>query len=349
MTLDSDIQNILELSNESSSARSRAFEKLKQLQEKVKGGESTGDRIKNFVIVNLGSLSPDAEKPYRETEARCRECVGSQILVVKQNESIHGCPGIVPPQYIDPMFIGINTELILGVLTSGLELDIGGGKIIFPTDRHARKYDKYSRGKWELEEGPISISWYDFANLGKEVHRRRTPMPSDLSARFEHGLMLHLGEEVEQYFGGSGRLDTSYVEALNLLGREAPERFRKKHDKGVYQAKVGVINKLEELTRREARLNSEIESIYNSMRHGGFERGGAFTMVRDADDVRVVSMGPRMKLEGTREEIQRCLERGIELEMHKGDLRIEQKPGIEINVPAYISGMCEKYGVDIPK
>jgi hypothetical protein len=348
MALYSDIQNILELSNKSSSAQSEAFEKLKRLQEKIRGGDSTGDKIRDFVIANLRTLSPEAEKPYRETEARLKNGVGSQILVVNQSESIHGCPGIVAPAYINPMFIGIDTELKLGVLTSGLELDVKEGNIILPTDKHAIKYDRYSRSKWKLEEGPISFSWYEFANLGKEVQRRMTPMPNDLSAHFEHGLTLHLREEVEQYFGVNRHLDTSYVEALNLLGHEAPERFRKKYDEEVYQTRVGVINKLEELTGREAKLNSEIESIYGSMKHGGFMRGGALTMVEDEDDARVVSMGPRMKLKETREEIQRYLKQGIELCMHTGNLKIEQKPGMEINVPAYISGMCEKYQVEIP-
>lgn len=316
MGLELDIESILELRNQRSSAQSEASERLKQLQEKIKKGESTGDKIRDFVIVNLGTLSPDAEKLYRETEAKLRNSAGNQILVVEQSESIHGCPGIVPPQYINPMFIGIDTELRLGVLTSGLELDIGGGKIVFPTERHARKYDWRSMNRWELEEGPISFSCYEFRNLGKDVHRRMAPMPNDFSAHFEHGLILYLGEEVEQYFVGNRHLDTSYVEALNLLGQEAPERFRKKYDQEVYQTKIGIINKLEELTGREAKL-TETEA--------------------------------KMKLKETREEVQEYLKQSIELGMHKGSLRVEYKPGMEINVSAYISGMCEKYRVEIPK
>ncbi|MEA3248682.1 MAG: hypothetical protein U9Q73_03185 [Nanoarchaeota archaeon] len=339
MALDSDIQKILELSNKSSSAQSEAFEKLKQLQEKIRGGDSTGDKIRDFVIANLGTLSPEAEEPYRETEARLKNRAGSQILVVKQSESIQGCPGITPPAYIDPRFIGVDTKLKLGILTSGLELDIKEGSIILPTDKHAIKYDRYSRSKWKLKEGPISLNWYEFANLGKEVHRRMTPLSNDLSAHFEHGLTLHLEEEVEKYFGGDRHLDTSYVEALNLLGHEAPERFIKKYDGEVYRTRVGVINKLEELTSREAKLNYEIRSIYGSM--------------EDEDYAGVVSIRPimklkEMKLKETREGIQRYLKQGIELGMHRGDLKIEQKPGMEINVPAYISGMCGKYQVEIP-
>ena len=50
MGLESDIQDILELDNKSSCAQSEASEKLRRLQEKIKRGDSTGDRIKDFVI-----------------------------------------------------------------------------------------------------------------------------------------------------------------------------------------------------------------------------------------------------------------------------------------------------------
>ncbi len=355
MGLNPDIKEILELNKRSSSAQSIAFEKLEKLREKIKSGDSTGDKIKDFVIVNLGTLSPNNEKPYRETKARLKDGIGGQILVVKQKESTHGCPGIIPPQYINPMFIGIDTELRLGVLTSGLKLDIEGGEIIFPTERHARKYDRSLRSKWELKEGPISLGLYEFMNLGKEVKRRRTPMLNDFSSFFEHGLMLHLGEEVEQYFSRKSPLDdkcildTSYVDALNLLNLEIPERFKKKYDENVHQKRVGIINKLEELADKESRLNTEIESIYGSIKHGGFMSEGAISMVEDEDDAKIVSIGPRMKLKETREEIQRYLKQAIELVMHKGDLKLKQKPGMEINVSDYIYGMCEKYQIELPK
>ena len=348
MGLDSDVQDILEMQSKSSSARSATHAKISQLIEKIKGGQSTGDKIRDFVIVNLGSISPDAAKPYRETEARLRNSAGSQILVVKQEEAIHGCPGIIAPEYIDPMFVGIDTELTLGILTSGLDLDVLKGEIIFPTQRHARRYDRFSGRKWELQEGPISLNWYDFMRLGNEVERRRTPMPNDLSAHFERGLMINVGEEVEQYFGKNGYLDTSYLEALNLLGQEAPERFRKKHDGEIQGKRLEIISKLEGLTEREATLNGRIKSIYGSIKHGGFMEGGAISVVEDEDDARVVSTGPRMRLQETTREIQRYLKQAIELRMHRGDLRIEQKPGVEVNVPVYISSMCEKYQVEIP-
>ena len=57
MGLDSDVQDILEMQSKSSSARSATHAKISQLIEKIKGGQSTGDKIRDFVIVNLGSIS----------------------------------------------------------------------------------------------------------------------------------------------------------------------------------------------------------------------------------------------------------------------------------------------------
>lgn len=317
MALELDIQNILRLTKNSDSAKSKASKKFsevskkfKQLQEKIKSGESTGDKIKDYVIVTLGTLSKNAEKPYRKIEAKFRYAAGSQILIVKQDKGDY--MGTIGQGCSKPSLTIIDETLTLGILKSGLELDIQKGDIIFPTDKHVIKRGNYSNNKWGLKEGPISLDCCEFTYLGKYVKTGILIPPQVIITRdnpnFNHGLMLYLGEEVEKYFEketllGCTYLDTSYAEALNLLGHEAPGIFQEKYDEKVYQKKLGLITYLEELTR----------------------------------------------LENTREEIQTCLRQTIELGMHKEDLTIKQKPGIEINVPTYITGMCKQYKIDVPK
>jgi hypothetical protein len=75
---------------------------------------------------------------------------------------------------------------------------------------------------------------------------------------------------------------------------------------------------------------------------------GAIVVVEDEDDAKIVSWGEREALNETRREIQSHLKKAIEFDMHKEDLRIEQRPGVEFNVNAYIAGMCEKYKVEMP-
>ena len=122
--------------------------------------------------------------------------------------------------------------------------------------------------------------------------------------------------------------------------------FKERCDKPTHQQSLELINKLEQLTQFEAELSGKIKSIYDSVRGGGFMSGGALTLVEDEDDAKVASMGQRRRLRETQEEIQYRLKKAIELGMHKEDLRLELKPGFVVEVPRYISGLCEKYKVE---
>ena len=66
MSLESDIKKILSLRSKSFTLQCEANTKFKELRDKIKDGETTGDRITDFVIENVGVLSENNEKPYRE-------------------------------------------------------------------------------------------------------------------------------------------------------------------------------------------------------------------------------------------------------------------------------------------
>lgn len=347
MSLEQDIQKIQDLTQQSSSAKSEAGKRLEQLQEKIKQGATTGDRIRDFVIANLGTFDSEFEKPYRDMEERLKGQKRNQILVVDQDESLRGGPGSGIP-YISPDHIGIDITLMLGILTNGLELDIQKGDLVFPIKEYAEKRDhRGRRGKWELKKGPIKVSSDVFMNLGKKLERTLVPKPNDSSIQWERGLLIHTGNDVGDYFRGedyhmfkrigtidNSRIDISYVEALNLLGQEAPPDFKGEYDKHVRERRVGIINKLEELVESQAKLNRKIKAVHGSM---------------DRDDAIAVTMGPTSKLGEVEGEIRDYLKQAIELGMHIGNLELESRPGIIIKIPEYISGMCKTYKVALPK
>ena len=323
----------------------------------------------------LGSIPSKEKELYRETKAKLKDAVGRKILVVKQNKvgnyllsdidkglkkgvsrlsspENYSKKGVFPPTNRKLYGYVINETLELGILKSGLDLDLENAKIIFPMKEYVTKKDSNSNdNKWELRKGPIWFYYHEFTHLGKSLERT---IMIDAEINFDYGLRLFLGNEVEKYFEkktpfGDTYLDTSYVEALTLLGQKAPKRFRKKYDEEVYQEKVEVIDKLLGLTKREAELDENIKSIYGSIKDGGFVRDGALVNVENKSYAMIVSMEPRMELEEIRRDIQWWLKEGIKLGMHKGKLIMEQKPGIELNVPKYISGICEKYQIELPK
>lgn len=369
MGIELDIQEILDLGTKTSSVQSEAVKKFKKLQAKIKTGATTGDRIKDFVIAYLGFNSlptQEAEKPYRTIEAQLKNKTGKQILVVKQHETITGCPGIVAPASIRPMNIGIQTEMSLGILTSGLELDIANGDVIFPTKKHVTKYDY--QDKWELNKGSIVLKCHEnflyLMDLGKEVETRLEAVPNN-SSWYQYGMTIHVGNEVEDYFrrGSLNRffpishhlktdkkqpVNMTYVEALKLIGQEIPEGIKGEYEQEISEKRKGIITEIEKLVLKESRLEERIKAIYRSAEGGGFMQDGAIVVVEDEDDAKIVSWGEREALNETRREIQSHLKKAIEFDMHKGDLRIEQRLGVEFNVNAYIAGMCEKYKVEIP-
>jgi len=384
MGLEQELQNILGLRERSRESQANANSELNALRKRIIDGETTGDRIKDFIIAHVGIFdNEESEKPYRGLEDRLKEKVGKKVLVFKQRESIHGCPGIIPPEVISPMNIGTDTSIEIGVLTGGLELDVKEGKIVFPCKKHVRKRDVYHDKKWELVEGSISLDSYVFSFYGKTVPHRRVGIPNrrvgipgmGYHSEFNKGLLVFVDEEVERFFKLDGgwcywetlhahnlevpeniqkRFDESntikdiYIEALMALGENVSEAYKKQYDRHVYEKRVDIINKLEGLVGNEGRLNRRIQDVYDSAKHGGFIEGGAISLVEDEDDAFWVSLGARDRLKQTRCEVKRYLGRAVELGMHVCDLQLEQKPGVVMDVAKYIKGMCMVYRVKVP-
>ncbi len=90
----------------------------------------------------------------------------------------------------------------------------------------------------------------------------------------------------------------------------------------IYRQKVEIINKLEELTKKETELYDDLDSKFSQE-------------AKSRDNLNYVI-----------EEIKGHLMKAIELEMHKGDLRLA-RGSTEIRASAYVLGMCKKYGVKL--
>ncbi|MCX6712009.1 MAG: hypothetical protein NT139_03165, partial [Candidatus Woesearchaeota archaeon] len=254
------------------------------------------------LILSLSKIQKsleESEKNYQQLESRLKGNQGNQILVVTQHESIKGCPGIIPPKYIDPIFIGIDTYLQLGLLTSD-QSNINKKplkRLTLPTDSHIEGYDNL-KNKWELKEGPINFDFDYLEFLGKELKRREIPVSNIVNDLNRKGLLIHIGQEVEQYFDKKRQI-ISYVEGLNLLKQPVPENFREEYDKIIHTKKVNIIQRLQELTSLESKINEEIKSIFSKVDRrpqlGGkvlFSTGPDLLGMTE-DDAKVVSFGKR--------------------------------------------------------
>lgn len=276
------------------------------------------------------------EKPYRTLYDRLKEGSGNQILVVEQKLRVHGCPGFIPPPKISSESLVVDSTLRLGVLTGGIELKIAKEEIILPTKTYAIK----TESSWELQEGSITLPLFYLLYLDQEVTSRDTSMLNDESDHFQHGLLIYVGSEVEQYFSQGGFLNFTYVEALKLLGQELPQNFQEEYDQRMYDKKVGILLSLAELTFTEENLTLNTKSLQDlkDLKQAiGFEH---FFL----EDYTVTDS--KEKQTKIKKQIVEDLKKAVELGMHQQAFTWEPQAGITFNVPEYISSMCEKYEIE---
>ena len=377
MGLEREVDKILGLDASASRTKDKRRVKIKALKENILNGGTTGDKIRDFVIVSYEDISPEAEDPYRKLEEMLKGKEKEQVLVVNENIESSGGSGC----FGGSGYTNVDSTLRLGILTSGVEFEIGDGKmdfsllsvnasphgprIILPTEKYVVKREGgLSPKAWELVEGNIQISSSEFHYFnpeGKKTESRGLLIkggPGSGSSRHYSKLLIKVGEDVPKYFrenGLWGRIDTSYVKALKSLGIEdqAPNDFLIGHNQEIGEAKIGILDKLNELSERKEELSTSIDKIY--VRVGGNyedERSDGMVFVREftEDDANAFSSGERRELKEVRKNIISVLERSVEMSMHQHDWILDGKrPGETLNVPEYISSMCGKYEVPYSK
>lgn len=294
-------------------------------------------------------------KPYRELKEIINGKKGKQILVVKENiESYHrgGCFG-------NHSYTNVESTLRLGVLTSDIIFEFGNGesdivssysndytnlqgpRIIVPAEKHVKRNHGL---EWQLIEGHIEIPFFEIYNL--DVNGERTTSEGIISSlqsvNYRNRLLINIGsKEVLNYFKSKMSLykdDFSYVGAARFLGieDELPEEFVIGYNEEVRGAKEDVIKRLRELADKEVRLKDATD--YSKFR-------GDKELV---DEVAFVLNAPFEKLRETTRNIKSNLERAVKLRMHQEKSTIPgDRPGETLNVPEYITIMCENYEVNV--
>lgn len=309
--IEEDLREIQKVERDGESAEERALRMRQEIVDRIRNGESTGDTIHDFVLVSYGgNASKQTELPYKKLDHKVHENIDGQVLVVQQRESIHGCPGISASRTIDPSFIGVNIILRLGIITGPLKFRVGE-EITVPTEKYATRYKEQE--KWYLEKGSITLSMFDLAGFGRTIEKRRKPMSNDIC----------------------DFLDTdTFKSALNIyVGAEVEEYFRK------YQRPL--------FRRNQKQLNL---SYVDALQLLGEEVPKDFKEAYDKkryDDC--VSHITRIEKAST-DEMMRCrLLEALDLGLHVCDVKYEQRPGITIDVPVYVTALCKQYGIDVPK
>lgn len=321
MSLESDLKKYEKLIATAKKAGEEAQTLMEGIKTKVKTGDyTTGDRIKDFVICTNGLPNEDFEAAYKRLDKRIDGKKEKQILVVEETEREDdiikygmdlGRPGLISPM----MTHTIKTETLkLGVLREDhLAFDLAENKIIFPVVRYALQLE--SGRKWALIEEPITFHASEIFLLDEKIMgvlREKNAVPSFVySMRLPPKPKIYLDKEVEDFFSERLALgsDTSYVDALHLLGAEVPKKFWDAYHLQEEKEKTALVKKIEELVSAE--LSTD-------------------------DDEKKVHIGC----------IKSNLEKALKMGLDLSDMTLPGKTkGVTIKVSEYITDLCRQYGV----
>jgi len=230
MTLEKEIEDILQLNQKGIDIIQEARVKQRQLQNKLKNGEiSSGKKARDFVLVLFG-VSDEAQKteqPYIELADKINRNTGKKVLV-KYEEEVLGS-SVVPKPYWDrtSLDVGIKSLLRMGVISDKIDFNLQEAEIIIPTKNYVEKTDRY-RSDWNLKEGNLILPGREIISLDKKVEMKETPIVSIVD--IQYGLQIYVGEEVAKYFNPGKTISSEYMKALELLKVKIPRELRLKYE-----------------------------------------------------------------------------------------------------------------------
>lgn len=387
MSLEKTIEDFNVLSGSREQVSTLASNKLDEIKDAIKSGESTGDKLKDYLIF-IGAQLPNGEftrlgyenieKGLRELSTRVHENKGKQILLIRQDKKVSGCTGFGGrgfKEQEDNFELGVVNGDVLFNLDRGINVGMNND-VVIPTCKKVVKSSNHYRNKWELKEEDVGFGIVYLWSIGKKLEIGFGRMEDDFSFESGKGLLYYLGDEVPLFFslraghieyivdnlrtkklgdkelnevrkvvGTVNDIDPFYVDALNLLGLEAPNNFQEVYNARIYKEKLGIVNTLRELVFKEEKLIRRIRAIESVPARGGtMYEGGAITLVEDKDDAFWVSFGERDGVKEVHSKLIFNLDKAVKLGMDKTQWILEVgEKGEQIDVQRYINGLVDKY------
>jgi len=333
-SLENELRELNEFSQQAQSTLTGQKEKLEKIRQQIKNGETTGNPIKDFLIVNNKSEDGDIGKRLYGLQKEINENQGRKVLVLTHHKTFSEQTGCFGGGYLS-----INLELLhLGVINGNLGVDVNKEELLIPTSKY------YSGDK--LHDGQIQIplteivcidNWgpaYAFGMLrgcmqswhehSQNAHRM-TILSGDKAVdtyfripswMFDGMLFEKLLADIKQ-----GEADNwvavyknlpaqhtsqmqyhTYVKALRALELDVPPDFKQAYDTAQKKRRTEVLEK----------LNQSVNNCKTSF-----------------DDLE--------------KELKPKLAELVELGIADEHSQITIAPGVEVDIAKYIRGLCEKY------
>lgn len=336
--MNQEIANILELITQADGLKANAQRMVEQadqmkgaLRVRISNGETTGDRMRDFIISRYGFLNEEIEAVHRDLEARMSGHVGEFILAITKEENFHGCTGFgYKPQDIDYI---LEEHFYLGVLKdSVLVLDLAKGTCALPTGNYAQ-WSSVRNGNVQLVERNITSGFtHDFGFCLNKQLAHRNP-GRRLQKELDLELEVKVGDvEVMAWFEKRLERTVVFQKASHLLGRKIEVSLPMSIElKRQYKTiEMWLISLVEQRNRFKRR----IANIYQATDRGVYSPDGvSITVCETEDDARVISMGPRKELV----EVEIKLKRQLKIALEHGMVDDDSFP--------LVKQLCQEYGV----
>jgi len=208
-----------------------------------------------FLKIPFPNEIAEQQKRYEDNLRYVQDLVnshlGEPVLVVEHREGTGGCTGFGGRGQLE-----VNTSYSLAVPEQ--KATVNKSSLIIPASHYAQRGDRY-RDAWSLRDGAISLDCLMLLSLNDELENPMPGTPGKSLDDLEQSLEVYAGNrevtlcfsfrkmeheearaetsklgkaEFDDYIRKRGHPDTSYIDALKLLGREAPAPFKEELLKG---------------------------------------------------------------------------------------------------------------------
>jgi len=141
----------------------------------------------------------------------------------------------------------------IGVLDPQIEFDLAGGIMLSQKYVHNFNNSLTLPNTWCFSENPLKtdsleiLDWNEGQKITEKLRKRLNAY--DRIVTNTTNLKILVGDEVEEYFVENpenliGGIDLSYIEALNLLGKNPGKKFLEAYDRKIEEEKSALIKKI---------------------------------------------------------------------------------------------------------
>ncbi len=329
---------------------------LQGLQERIRGGESTGDPCHDFAITQVGELEPGKwTERFRGVYDQLAASKG-KLVVVLHEVGHDGSDGLRlgSSNLTEAAFIGFLKE------NGELSFDHEGCEIVLPTDGYVQ-INGFETG---LGKGRFDTS--DAEAFSRSYIKVEGMVERDGPIRV-HGVYLkYLDSNIITHdhiggFMGTGPAKLS-GEALTILTGDSAVLYFVNKDRRDAIMRTEWLARVRAVKSGEALEDQRLEPNHFDLTYLticdmlGRDDAPLYSMFKAEEDKRyneefeeinkVLGRYPLIAERGT---IVRNLEAAVRRGMHTQPSIIELHPGVNIDFPVYLKALCKRYEVDIPE